>query len=212
MPSFAELSIEEQARQLRDPAGEAGLATADALAAINGASYDLLIDRVALAAGDRVLEVGCGVGTLAPRIVGAGNGITYAGLDLSETMITAARKRNADLIADGRARFDLATTDAMPLPDGHFSKVLSAGVIHFWTDPARSLAEVRRVMRSGGTMAMGCLALGIVPPFAKPELGFHLRTAAEWQQLAATAGFAHPAVETLGAAGGPQMLLLVGAS
>src|SRR6476469_8859376 len=97
----------------------------------------------------------------------------------------------------------------MPFPDGHFRKVLSAGVIHFWTDPARSLAEVRRVMRSGGTMAMGCLAPGIVPPFAKPELGFHLRPAAEWRQLASSAGFASPVVETLGAAGGPQIQLLV---
>jgi ubiquinone/menaquinone biosynthesis C-methylase UbiE len=207
--SFAELSAEEQARQLRDPDGETGMATADALAAVNRAGNVFLITSLGLAPSDAVLEVGCGLATMAADVVAAADGIEYVGLDRSATMIEAARERHRDLIGAGRASFHLASTERVPFPDGRFSKVFSAGVIHFWPDPATPLAELRRVMQPGGIISMGCLSAEGAPPFAREKFGFHLRAPDEWVALARHAGFDAPDARVLGASGGPQMIHLL---
>jgi ubiquinone/menaquinone biosynthesis C-methylase UbiE len=206
--SFAELSPQEQARHLRDPAGAAGLATADALAGINRDGNLLLVDSLGIAAGDTVLEVGCGLGAMAAAVIEAAAGVSYVGLDTSETMIEAACERHRDLIGAGRTSFVLASSEHIPFANGHFIKVFSAGVIHFWTDPASSLAELKRVVRAGGIMSMGCLAPGSALPFARSEFGFHLRPPEEWARLTLEAGFAAAEAIVLGQPGGPQMIHL----
>lgn len=143
MTSFAELSAEEQARQLRDPDGETGMATADALAAVNRAGNVFLITSLGLAPSDVVLEVGCGLATMAADVVAAADGIEYVGLNRSATMIEAARERHRDLIGAGRASFRLASTERVPFPDGRLSKVFSTGVHPFLArsgDPAGRVA------------------------------------------------------------------------
>ena len=89
MTSFGELSAEEQARQLRDPEGETGMATADALAAINHAGNLYLIGSLGLVPGDKVLEVGCGLAAMAADVTAAADNIEYAGLDRDLTVIGA---------------------------------------------------------------------------------------------------------------------------
>jgi ubiquinone/menaquinone biosynthesis C-methylase UbiE len=123
--------------------------------------------------------------------------VRYAGIDISPTMVEAALGFNADLVASGRASFHLGSAERMPFADAAFDRVFSAGVIHFWTDPAASLAEVHRVLRPGGSMLMGCLAPREAPDFARPEYGFHLRDAAAWDGFCRAAGFAAVNVETV---------------
>jgi ubiquinone/menaquinone biosynthesis C-methylase UbiE len=79
----------------------------------------------------------------------------------------------------GKASFHLASADAIPFGDDCFDRVFSLGVIHFWIEPMASLVEVRRVLRPGGLMLMGCLAPKEAPDFARVEYGFHLRDASE---------------------------------
>ena len=85
----------------------------------------------------------------------------------------------------------------MPFTDDAFDRVFSTGVIHFWTEPASSLAEVHRVLRPGGAMLMSCLAHRGRPDFARSEYGFHIRDASAWDALCRDAGFITVNVETL---------------
>src|SRR5262249_30700773 len=142
-------------------------------------------------------EIGFGNGRTVPDVISQATDIQYAGIDISQTMLEAASRFNAALVAAGRASFHLGSAEHMPFADAAFDRVFSTGVIHFWAEPDASLREVRRVMRPGGTMLMGCLAPKDPPDFARPEYGVYLRDAAEWDALCRGAGFVAVNAETL---------------
>jgi ubiquinone/menaquinone biosynthesis C-methylase UbiE len=96
--------------------------------------------------GLRVLEVGCGTGGDLFRFARAG--ARTIGVDLSRTSLDLVRRR-FDLM--GRAaRVILADAESLPFFDESFDLVYSWGVLHHAPDPARAIAEVHRVLASGG--------------------------------------------------------------
>jgi len=197
MRVFETLTPAERARQLRNPEGAVGLAVADWLNANNKQGNAKIIALLNVKPGDRVLEIGFGAGRAAPDVIAQGADVSYAGVDISPTMVAEASSFNAALLDAGRAAFHLGPADRMPFADDTFDRAFSIGVIHFWTDPAGSLEEVRRVLRPGGSMLMGCLAPKEAPDFAQSEYGFHLRDAATWDALCRVAGFTDVHVETV---------------
>jgi SAM-dependent methyltransferase len=97
---------------------------------------------------ERVLDVGCGPGFLAAAIaeaVGAEGAVE--GIDISEPLLAVARQHCAD-----RPRVTFRTADAsrLPFPDGAFDAAVSTQVLEYVPDVDRALAEVHRVVRSGG--------------------------------------------------------------
>lgn len=207
MSALASLSPGELAAQLSHPEGASGLAVADALEPVNRAGNAAVVAALTLRAGDRVLEVGCGLATMAPAIVATADAIDYFGVDRSETMIAAASDRHAGLVRAGRASFHLARIEAMPFAVGRFTKIFSVGVIHFWADPVTALREIRRVAAPGAVLAMGALGPERAPPFALADHGFHLRDAAAWREIGVEAGLSGVAVRALGEPNGPQAIL-----
>jgi ubiquinone/menaquinone biosynthesis C-methylase UbiE len=199
----------ELARHLRDPEGAVGLAVIGGLAVVNAEGSAAALERLELADGMSVLELGCGLGDLVGAVTAAGDSVRYTGLDRSDTMVAAALERHGDAVATGRAAFLLGSSERMPFEAGSFDRVFSLGLIHFWTEPEVSLAELRRVMRPGSRMVMGCLGPERAPPFATSANGFLLRTADEWQSLCRAAGFARYSVEGVDAPGRPQGLLVI---
>lgn len=189
MTIFSSLPPAEQARQLSNPEGPVGLAVADWLNGNNRESTSHLLAMLGVQPACRVLEIGFGNGRAAPAIVGQAADVKYAGIDISPTMVEEATRFNAQLVSAGQAEFHLAACERMPFVDASFDRVLSIGVMHFWMDPIPSLLEVRRVMRPEGLAVMGALDPRSAPPFARPEFGFHLRSAEEWDSLFRTAGF-----------------------
>jgi ubiquinone/menaquinone biosynthesis C-methylase UbiE len=109
--------------------------------------------RVAAAAGlkpgQQVLDVACGTGVLtreAARLV-APRG-TVAGLDRNEGMLAVAR-RKAPSIA-----WHLGRAEALPFDDRSFDAVVSQFGLMFFEDRNKALAEMARVLRPGGTLAV----------------------------------------------------------
>jgi SAM-dependent methyltransferase len=109
----------------------------------------LLVDAAGVEPGQAVLDVACGTGvvarTAADRIAGDGS---VVGLDLHEAMLAVARRLRPDL--------DWRQGDAMelPFPDETFDVVLCQAGLMFFRDPVRALAEMRRVVRRHGTVAV----------------------------------------------------------
>ncbi len=101
--------------------------------------------------GLRVLDVGTGRGTLLPELAAAGARVLA--LDLSLPMLRRARRTGAEATAGGVA-FCCASAEALPLPDGVFDTVLCAMVLHHLARPGRALAELARVLRPGGRLAV----------------------------------------------------------
>lgn len=108
------------------------------------------LDRLPLRAGDRLLDVACGSGQLA--LLAARKGATVAGVDIAANWIDAARGRAA---SEGlAAQFDQGDAEDLPYPDGSFDIVATIYGAMFAPRPERVAAELVRVCRSGGTIAM----------------------------------------------------------
>lgn len=97
-------------------------------------------------AGCQVLEIGCGLGTLAMNWARIGAAVTA--IDLNATSVEQTRRRFALMGLKGR----IAQMDArnLALPDASFDYVYSWGVLHHSPDLDRSLSEIMRVLRPGG--------------------------------------------------------------
>lgn len=200
MSIFQTLSLAERAKQLGNPEGALGLAVAEGLNESNKQGNARALRLLALKEDDHVLEIGFGNGRTVPAVVTEATGITYAGLDISPTMVEEAIRFNAALVEAGQASFHLGSAEAMPFADGSFDRVFAVGVMHFWAHPAAALAEIRRVLRLGGTLLLGGVAPQSAPEYALPEYGFHLRDAAAWDELCRDAGFSQVDVQMPGLA------------
>jgi len=104
-----------------------------------------LLGRINYQSGWRYLDVGCGVGAAACEIAGASN-LDVTGIDLDPKQIEAATAGSA------RANLHFRVMDASRLdfPDGQFDIVASCMATHHITDWERVLAEMIRVLRTGG--------------------------------------------------------------
>jgi ubiquinone/menaquinone biosynthesis C-methylase UbiE len=99
-------------------------------------------------AGERLLEVGCGIGTDLARFAKGGAHVT--GVDLSQTAIDLA-KQNFALHGLTAESLLVGNGEALPFPDGSFDHVYGHGVIQYTADPARLVGECHRVLKPGGT-------------------------------------------------------------
>lgn len=108
----------------------------------------LFIDFSGLADGEKILEVGCGTGSLTFALAEAGALRQITAIDFSPVFVQAARGRNTD------PRISILQADACDLPfdDGEFDRALALLVLHFVPDAGKAIAEMRRVVRSGGVV------------------------------------------------------------
>jgi SAM-dependent methyltransferase len=99
------------------------------------------------AAGDEVLEVGLGFGTVG-RVL-AERGLRYHGLDIAPGPVALVRERLAALGAEGsEARVGSALE--LPYEDASFDRYVSIGCLHHTGDVPRAVSEAHRVLRPGG--------------------------------------------------------------
>ena len=111
-------------------------------------SFELL----ALAEGDHVLDVGCGTGEDACAIAGRFPGVAVIGIDASEDKIREARARALGLPRP--VDFSRGDACALSFEDEVFDACRADRVFHHLADPEKALAEMARVTRSGGRIAV----------------------------------------------------------
>jgi SAM-dependent methyltransferase len=109
-----------------------------------------LIEQAEVRGGHRVLDLGCGTGTLAVMLKRARPGAVVVGLDADAKVLEIARAKAAR--AGVELLLDQGMADQLPYPDGSFDRVLSSVMLHHLStdNKRRTLAEVLRVLRPGG--------------------------------------------------------------
>jgi SAM-dependent methyltransferase len=113
---------------------------------------ELVVDRAGVEPGMEVLDVACGTGNASIPAARAGARVT--GLDFAPGLLEIARERAADAMVE----IDFVEGDAQALPfgDASFDRVVSTFGHMFAPDHARAAAEMKRVLRPGGVIAVAC--------------------------------------------------------
>jgi SAM-dependent methyltransferase len=127
---------------------------------VSGApSRQRLVELLAPKAGERLLDLACGPGTVALQLAeAASNKAEVVGVDLAEGMLEAARQE-----AKRRGlnvRFEQMDIEALAFADASFDAAACGHGLQFCPDLARALSEVRRVLKPGGRFAASVPAGG----------------------------------------------------
>ncbi len=109
---------------------------------------DCACEVAGIAAGDEVLEIGCGSGQLTRSLLTRGLRVTA--IEPGDRLAALAR---AKLVGSGDVQFLNTRFEEARLPREHFSAVLSASAFH-WTDPDVSWQRAADVLQPGGTLAL----------------------------------------------------------
>jgi len=146
---------------------------AEALAASLGCGNPIAVADLRL--GERVLDLGSGGGIdvlLSARRVGE-SGFAY-GVDMTDEMLELARA-NATKAGVSNVEFVKGTIESIPLPDASVDVVISNCVINLSTDKAAVIAEMFRVLATGGRIGISdVVAQDDVTPAQRAERGSYV--------------------------------------
>jgi demethylmenaquinone methyltransferase / 2-methoxy-6-polyprenyl-1,4-benzoquinol methylase len=115
---------------------------------------DRAVDALSLSSGARVLDLCTGTGDLAIAIVHRTNGATVVGVDFAGEMLRLARIKVSGASLDRRIRLVRGDATHIPLPDASCDAATIAFGIRNVAEPQRALAELARVIRPGGRLAI----------------------------------------------------------
>jgi SAM-dependent methyltransferase len=141
---------------------------------------------------NRALELGFGPGLAIRELKRIAVEGYVCGIDHSELMLRWARRRNADGLRRGVVDLRLGSVDELPEFDAPFDRILAVNTMLFWSEPVARLAELRRLLRPGGLIAVAHQPRG---PGATDET-----SAAKGREIAAAldrAGFSELRLETM---------------
>jgi SAM-dependent methyltransferase len=136
------------------------------------APFDRLFPYDRFAPAGRVLEIGCGMGTMAMNW--ARRGARMTAVDLNPVAVEQTRRRFDLLALEGEVRE--ADSRELPFPDASFDYVYSWGVLHHSPDLPRSIGELFRVLRPGGGFGV---------------MVYHRRSFLHWYMIRYVEGFLH---------------------
>jgi SAM-dependent methyltransferase len=147
-----------------------------------------LLDLAKPQASEALIEVGCGTGALLRRIVRHTGIARVTGLDINSFLLKEARVLAVQEGLGDRLRFEEGSAEALPLPDNAFDVVYSCTVMEE-VDADRMLAELVRIAKPGGRVAVGVRAVDRGP----------------WTNLPLPAPLKEKIERPVGAAGGAGM-------
>jgi len=109
----------------------------------------LFVEFSGLVDGERILDVGCGTGSLTFTLAKIASLAEIAAIDYSPVFVEEAIRRNTN----PRIKIQRADVCALPFEDAEFDRALALLVLHFVPEAGKAVAEMRRTVRPGGVVA-----------------------------------------------------------
>jgi len=181
-------------KQIRKPSGILGRILGYIMAADHKVLTQWTLEQLQIEENDSVLDIGCGSGMAIEMINTISTKGYVVGIDYSPVMVKQAIKKNKLAIKDGKTTILQGNVSELPFADASFDKICAIETFYFWPDPPKSLQEVKRVMKPGGTAAFameiskeGTNSSAILDNAQR--LGFPIYSGQEMESLLVTAGF-----------------------
>jgi SAM-dependent methyltransferase len=133
--------------------------TFDATMTARTAAHEAAFFRSHLRPGMRLLDVGCGPGAITLGLAAAVAPGEVVGIDLRAAAVEQARA-TAGQRGIANVRFEVGSAYDLPFPDASFDAAFAHVVLMHLREPARALAEMRRVLRPGGVVGVRDVDLG----------------------------------------------------
>lgn len=130
------------------------------------------IDELALPAGSRVLEIGCGAGLLS--VILAQRGLRVQAIDAAEAMVESTRRHAEEAGVGELLSVDLGDAHALTFADDTFDLVVALGLLPWLSQPEVAIAEMARVSKPGGHLILTAdnqgLLIYLLDPLTNPAL------------------------------------------
>ena len=157
----------------------------------NATAIEAAVAAAGLRPGQTAADIGFGGGyglrLLLDRV---GPGGHVHGIELSDTMLEAAGRRQRRDVAAGRLSLTKGTLEHLPFADGEVDALISVNTLYFVADLAPAFAELARVLAPGGRAVLGVADPDWMATMAVTAHVFRLRPVAELVAGLASAGLA----------------------
>jgi ubiquinone/menaquinone biosynthesis C-methylase UbiE len=141
-------------RMFGRPKGSLGRLGGIIMARTNRQVAGWAIDLLGVHPSDRILEVGFGPGVGIQLLAKSALSGRVVGVDPSKEMVEQGAARNAKAIEAGRIDLRQASVERLPFEDETFDRALAVNSMQVWPDAPAGLREIRRVMKTGGRIAL----------------------------------------------------------
>jgi ubiquinone/menaquinone biosynthesis C-methylase UbiE len=112
-------------------------------------SHKRILEELGDAGEAHILDIGCGTGKLAHRLVDHHRDARVFGIDLSESMIQAGQHR---ITSGARIHLVVGDSEHLPFEDRTFDFVTCSNSFHHYPDQTKAVKEMQRVLKPGGRL------------------------------------------------------------
>ncbi|MGD1280056.1 class I SAM-dependent methyltransferase [Mycobacterium seoulense] len=183
-----ERALAALARQFGQPTGFVGKVVGRLLNRGNRSLVVAAVGATGCGPTAEVADIGFGGGVGLDLLL-ARDGAVVHGVEMSETMLTEAKRRFPDHIARGRLRLHSGRMESLPLEDSALDAIISTNTIYFVPDLAAALKELVRVLRPRGRLVLGVGDPDQMSKMPFTRHGFRLRPIDELVPVIREAGF-----------------------
>ena len=137
------------------PEGVLGRLGGVIMARMNRDAASQIIEMLDICPDDKLLEVGFGPGVAIQLLLDRVPAGSVAGIDYSQEMVRQAAARNAAALRNRRVDLRYGSVERLPFADEAFDKALAINSMQAWPDARAGLREIQRVLKRGGSVALG---------------------------------------------------------
>jgi len=154
--------------------------------------YEKTINILDVKDGEHILDIGCGNGFVLNMIAqnkSQNKNVKFTGIDISESIINAAKGRNREYISMGIMEFYVQDIGRMDFGDGSFDKVYTINTVYFWEDLDKTMVNISRVLKPKGTFFNTLLPNETLEKFSFTKNGYKKHAKEQLIRAGKEAGF-----------------------